>query len=77
VYPFRSDFLLDAGEDKLSVYRFGPKNKQHKFCKICGTSLMIDFAEEPKNSPFGSISDYMAVNVSANPGESWIGADRH
>lgn len=69
VYPFRKDVTLDAGESKLSVYRFGPKNKQHKFCNVCGTSLMIDFAEEPKNSPFGDISEYMAINVSANPRE--------
>jgi hypothetical protein len=67
VYPFRRDFTLGTGEGKLSVYRFGPKNKQHKFCESCGTSLMIDFAEEPKNSS-RDISDYMAINVSANPG---------
>jgi hypothetical protein len=67
VYPFRKDFTLDSGEGELSVYRFGPNNKQHKFCKICGTSLMIDFADEPMGSPFGDISRYMAINVSANP----------
>jgi hypothetical protein len=67
VYPFRRDFTLGTGEDKLSVYRFGPKDKQHKFCESCGTSLMIDLAEQPKNSSFRDISDYMAINVSANP----------
>jgi hypothetical protein len=67
VYTFRKDFALDSGEGELSVYRFGPKHKQHKFCKVCGTSLMIDFADQPNDTPFGEINEYMAINVSTNP----------
>jgi hypothetical protein len=79
VYPFRSDFTLDSGQGELSVYRFGKKQKQHKFCRICGTSLMIDFADQPKDPqpPFRDISGYMAINVSFSVTiGTWLTADR-
>lgn len=79
VYLFRSDFTLDSGEDELSVYRFGNKHKQQNFCRVCGTSLMIDFADQPRDaqSRFGDISEYMAINVSFGVTvDAWLTANR-
>ena len=32
----RADFLLLAGEEQLSTYRFGTRIAQHRFCQTCG-----------------------------------------
>jgi len=45
VYPKREDVAFTAGEATLSEYRFGKKNKPHKFCPNCGTSMFIDFKD--------------------------------
>lgn len=46
---------LHQGEDSLTSYTFGNKNGIHRFCKVCGTSVLI-FAPEGV--------DGMGVNVS-------------
>jgi hypothetical protein len=51
VYPPASDVIFESGEDKLGLYIFGSKTRPHKFCQICGTSIMIDISKpnvEPK-----------------------------
>ncbi|KAB2570862.1 Centromere protein V [Lasiodiplodia theobromae] len=45
VYPKRKDVVFSSGEDDLSAYRFGNQKKPHKFCRVCGTSILIDFSE--------------------------------
>lgn len=45
---------LHTGENSLTVYAFGEKNGLHKFCRVCGTSVMIHAATD----------DMMALNVS-------------
>jgi hypothetical protein len=45
---------LHNGETALTVYTFGKQFGQHKFCRVCGTSVLIHAAGE----------DMMAFNVS-------------
>jgi hypothetical protein len=44
----------------MSQYRFGSKDKPHKFCPTCGTSMLIDFGESPHESE----NSRLAINVS-------------
>jgi hypothetical protein len=44
----------------LTEYRFGNKDVPHRFCSICGTSILIDF----KESPYEEKRDQVALNVS-------------
>ena len=61
VYPKREDvsFLVDS-ESHLQSYYFGKMTKSHQFCKLCGSSILIDFA----SSSFEKERPYLAVNVS-------------
>ncbi|KAF2716674.1 hypothetical protein K431DRAFT_289202 [Polychaeton citri CBS 116435] len=59
VYPLRPDVKFLAGEDKLKDYFFGKKNKPHRFCGECSSSILIDF----KNSNFESEREMLAMNV--------------
>jgi hypothetical protein len=46
----------------MTEYYFGNKKKAHKFCKTCGTSILIDF----KRNEYGETNlekDDLAVNV--------------
>ena len=52
------------GYENLANYLFGAKKKPHKFCKTCGTSILIDF----KRMEYGETDpekDNLAVNVSS------------
>lgn len=64
-YPQASDVVFLAGEDILKAYRFGNRDKPHRFCSECGTSILIDFSE----SPFESERQHTAVNVGKCTGE--------
>lgn len=48
VYPLVSDVTFQSGEDKLVLYTFGSKTRPHKFCPICGISIMIDISFRSK-----------------------------
>ncbi|PQE27122.1 glutathione-dependent formaldehyde-activating enzyme protein [Rutstroemia sp. NJR-2017a WRK4] len=62
VYPMRSDikFSPDSASN-LSSYRFGSKAHAHKFCKNCGSSMMIDLRTEHKEPD--PRKDIVAVNI--------------
>ncbi|KAI0200154.1 glutathione-dependent formaldehyde-activating, GFA [Astrocystis sublimbata] len=45
VYPKREDVEFRTGELQMKSYRFGQAKKAHKFCPMCGTSILIDFSE--------------------------------
>jgi hypothetical protein len=60
VYPLKEDVVFESGVDNMSAYFFGGKNKPHRFCKTCGTSILIDFSE----SKFESERFRIAINVS-------------
>ncbi|KAB2575863.1 Glutathione-dependent formaldehyde-activating [Lasiodiplodia theobromae] len=59
VYPKAKDVKFTAGEGRLGEYRFGNKKKPHKFCMLCGTSILIDFS----SSDFEAEKEYTAVNI--------------
>jgi hypothetical protein len=67
VYPTRKDVIFTAGEENLSEYFFGNKNKPHRFCPNCGTSSLIDFGnmEEPEKN-FLAISASCPLSFSTN-----------
>jgi len=43
IYPNRGDIEWLSGWDEMKNYRFGSKNRDHKFCGLCGSSVCIDF----------------------------------
>ncbi|KAL0260749.1 hypothetical protein SLS55_004439 [Diplodia seriata] len=59
VYPKRQDVVFSSGEDELSAYRFGNRKKPHKFCRVCGTSILIDFSEADREDE----REVTAVNI--------------
>ncbi|GME22862.1 Aldehyde-activating protein [Neofusicoccum parvum] len=59
VYPKVEDVKFTSGEFRLGEYRFGNKNKPHKFCMLCGTSILIDFS----NSTWKEEREVTAVNI--------------
>lgn len=52
----------NKGYDYLAGYRFGTKKKVHKFCKACGSSILIDFMR-PEQGIEDPTKDILAVNV--------------
>jgi hypothetical protein len=63
VYPLKEDVVFQCGTDNMSAYFFGAKTKPHRFCKTCGTSILIDFSE----SSIEHERSMIAVNVSPLP----------
>ena len=41
VYPSHSELEFLQGQDGMTSYQFGNKSATHKFCKMCGSSLMV------------------------------------
>ncbi len=58
VYPLRKDVEWQSGFDELGSYRFAGQTRAHKFCKTCGTSLIIDFDKVDE-----SFRQHVALNV--------------
>ncbi|KAK7715964.1 hypothetical protein SLS57_006715 [Botryosphaeria dothidea] len=59
VYPKVADVSFISGEDRLGEYLFGNKKKPHKFCMLCGTSILIDFSY----SDWDAEREVTAVNI--------------
>lgn len=57
VYPSRTSVVFHRGFDHLRSYFFGKKQKPHKFCPTCGSSILIDFNGTHKSR------DVLAMNV--------------
>lgn len=51
-----------AGEALLRTYRFGNRNRVHKFCHQCGTSVLMDGSEDKR----AIFQDKTFLNVSGN-----------
>ncbi|KAL5320906.1 hypothetical protein ACEPPN_011716 [Leptodophora sp. 'Broadleaf-Isolate-01'] len=62
VYPPRRDVTFTQGYENLGAYKFNTKLKTHKFCKNCGTSILIDFNGTPPGGPEPD-NDLLAINV--------------
>ncbi|KAK4580088.1 hypothetical protein LTR86_000290 [Recurvomyces mirabilis] len=46
VYPQQKDVEWAEGSfDKMKSYRMGQKNKPHRFCPECSSSVLIDFSQ--------------------------------
>jgi hypothetical protein len=55
-FALRQDVRWIRGKDNMSEYRFHLKEKSHKFCSHCGSSMIVDLNDAlPK--------DLVAVNV--------------
>lgn len=50
-----SDFILTAGEDKLTDYRFNKHLIRHPFCSICGVQP-FGFAPSPEGVEMAAIN---------------------
>jgi hypothetical protein len=59
VHPLRKNVVFASPYDELGSYVFGSKSNVHKFCKTCGTSLLIDL----ENSVYEPLREHYAVNV--------------
>ncbi|KAK4450879.1 Mss4-like protein [Podospora aff. communis PSN243] len=57
IYPNRKDVEWLSGWDEMKNYRFGSKNRDHKFCGVCGSSVCIDFLGN------WHVGDVIGVNV--------------
>jgi hypothetical protein len=54
--------LTSIGYENLGSYQFNTKTKSHKFCKSCGSSILIDFRRTEQGEP-DPAKDILAVNV--------------
>ncbi|ROW11894.1 hypothetical protein VPNG_05001 [Cytospora leucostoma] len=57
IYPLRSDIEW-KGWDELKNYRYAAKDRDHKFCGNCGSSVCIDFLDKWKFA-----GDVIGLNV--------------
>jgi hypothetical protein len=42
IYPQRWEVIFHSGYDHLNIYEFYTKTASHKFCRTCGSSIMMD-----------------------------------
>jgi hypothetical protein len=61
VYPERKHVTFHTGYDDMHAYEFGGKEMTHKFCPVCGSSVLIDFQGRPGVRGGG---DRLGINVS-------------
>lgn len=59
----QADTDPESGYEDLGEYRMGKKQTIHKFCRICGSSMLLDFCYHVRE-PDEPEKDEIAVNVS-------------
>jgi hypothetical protein len=59
VYPLRKNVAFQSSYDDLGSYAFGNQTRVHKFCKKCGTSLLIDL----EKAEYEPVRPLLAVNA--------------
>ena len=59
VQPLCKNVVFESSYEDLGSYAFASKTMVHKFCKTCGTSLLIDFG----NAEYKPMRKHYAVNV--------------
>ncbi|KAH8923936.1 hypothetical protein BT69DRAFT_1319208 [Atractiella rhizophila] len=64
VYACRDDVHFEKGQGELTAYRFHTKANEHQFCPKCGSSLFVDF----KDNPVDFVKPFIGVNVRALEG---------
>ncbi|HEX6859164.1 MAG TPA: GFA family protein [Caulobacteraceae bacterium] len=55
VFPPKSQFTLESGEDSLTQYRFNKRVIAHQFCKVCGVEPFA-FGTDPKGVETAAIN---------------------
>ena len=77
-FELGGDFVLDAGEDNLSEYRFGTGVARHRFCRTCGVQAFY----HPRSNPDGVAvtvhcldpGSVSSVEVRKFDGTDWAGS---
>ncbi|KAF2171498.1 hypothetical protein M409DRAFT_50931 [Zasmidium cellare ATCC 36951] len=72
VYPKREDVVFEAGCDAfLKDYYFGKKQKPHRFCGGCGSSVLIDFkdAASERERPFLAMNTRLFKDIDLDEAE--------
>lgn len=59
-----------VGWDAMGSYQFNTKSRTHRFCKNCGSSILIDF-EDSLKGPSDPANDTLGINVSV-PSKSGV-----
>ena len=59
VQPLRKNVSFQSPYEELGSYTFASQTLVHKFCRTCGTSLMIDFGRAEEEG----LREHCAVNV--------------
>lgn len=59
VYPLRKNVSFQSPYEELGSYAFASQTLVHKFCRTCGTSLLIDFGRAEEEG----VREHYAVNV--------------
>ncbi|APA06454.1 predicted protein [Sclerotinia sclerotiorum 1980 UF-70] len=63
-YPMRQDVKLSEGaEEKMGSYRWGNKIADHRFCKNCGNSILVDLCRPDAFGETDPRKDMIAINV--------------
>jgi hypothetical protein len=59
VYPLCKNVSFQSSYEELGSYAFASQTLVHKFCRTCGTSLLIDFGRAEEEG----VREHYAVNV--------------
>jgi hypothetical protein len=59
VYPLCKNVSFESPYEELGSYAFASQTLVHKFCRTCGTSLLIDFGRAEEEG----VREHYAVNV--------------
>lgn len=58
-YPQARDVRIERGEDEMSSYVFASRAKPHRFCRTCGSAMLIDFTA----CEHATLQTMIAINV--------------
>jgi hypothetical protein len=58
---------MDLGYKNLGSHVFNTKTKPHKFCKSCGSSILVDFERIKLGETDDPARDVLTVNVGLIP----------
>lgn len=64
VYPQAATFTIDSGESELSSYWCASRDRPHRFCRLCGSSMFIDSRQSKQES----FQNRVALNFRMVPG---------